>query len=217
MMKCPNCGFENDEKSRECIICGTSFIKPKKEVKKQNSKQQPTRKEVHKQKRIKHQTRQTQNNRNKTTTKDNKQKHEKDKTKKTKLVCIIILLVVIISCVTVVIVHNNQIQSIQWAEFYTSQDPTVGEEATIYVGDEYAGKNVQVSIAYMKDGTYLNNETYELHEVNDYGRIIVNTTPMNQYPDTAIISLKQGSKIITETCYLNQYSGTQHVDLQNTN
>lgn len=109
---------------------------------------------------------------------------------------------------------NDDIYKIDWVEFFLDGNPNTGADATIYVGPEYSGEEVEVSMSYSRNGNYFECEGYHWYTVNDDGTIFVRTTAaLNKYPDTCEISLIHNGKTITATCPMKKHKGTQRTTL----
>ena len=85
--------------------------------------------------------------------------------------------------------------------------------ASIYVGPEHAGEDVQIQIFYSRDGNTLNNGNMVPKTVDSSGYIEVSSADAYKYfPDNAEINLydSTGSKLLaTQEVSLNPESGTQ--------
>lgn len=97
--------------------------------------------------------------------------------------------------------------------FYSDGNPNTGETATIYLGTQNAGKTVQVSTTYYRDGHKFNDGEFATVTVDNSGNIkITDTTPMNKYPDECVIVVDDGSTSVTKTATLGTYKGSQTVN-----
>lgn len=97
--------------------------------------------------------------------------------------------------------NNNNVTNIESVTFYSDGNPNTGEEATIKLGSENAGKSVTLSLEYSRDGTQQNNPEFLTVKADDSGTIqYADTTPMQKYPDQCIITIKDNSGY-TKTAY----------------
>ena len=104
----------------------------------------------------------------------------------------------------------SNINEIYWVEFFLDGNPNTGADATIYVGPEYSGEQVEVSMSYSRNGNYFESEGYNWYTVASDGTIFVRTTPaLNKYPDKCEISLSHNGNTITATCPMKKHKGTQ--------
>ena len=84
--------------------------------------------------------------------------------------------------------------------------------ASIYVGSEHAGENVNIQIFYSRDGSDLNNGNMVPKTVNSEGYIeVASAEAYKYYPDFAEINLydASGNLLDTQSVSLNPESGTQ--------
>lgn len=84
--------------------------------------------------------------------------------------------------------------------------------ASIFVGPEHAGENVQIQIFYSRDGSTLNNGNMVPKTVDSSGYIEVASADAYKYfPDYAEINLydSSGNLLDTQSVSLNPDSGTQ--------
>ena len=84
--------------------------------------------------------------------------------------------------------------------------------ASIFVGPEHAGENVQIQIFYSRDGSTLNNGNMVPKTVDSSGYIEVASADAYKYfPDYAEINLydASGNLLDTQSVSLNPESGTQ--------
>lgn len=84
--------------------------------------------------------------------------------------------------------------------------------ASIFVGPEHAGENVQIQIFYSRDGSTLNNGNMVPKTVDSSGYIEVASADSYKYfPDFAEINLydNSGNLLDTQSVSLNPESGTQ--------
>ena len=84
--------------------------------------------------------------------------------------------------------------------------------ASIFVGSEHAGENVQIQIFYSRDGSTLNNGNMVPKTVDSSGYIEVASAEAYKYfPDYAEINLydSSGNLLDTQSVSLNPDSGTQ--------
>ena len=108
----------------------------------------------------------------------------------------------------------STITHVDWVEFYLDGNPNTGADATIFVGSEYSGEQVEVCMDYSRDGNYFRSEGYHGYTVNNDGTIFVRTTaPLNKYPDKCEISLTHNGNTLSLTCPMKKHKGTQRVTL----
>ncbi|MBE6494400.1 MAG: zinc ribbon domain-containing protein [Methanosphaera stadtmanae] len=99
------------------------------------------------------------------------------------------------------------------ATFYLDGNPNTGITATINVGKEYTGENIEILTTYSRDGYNLNNpSTYENHKVDDEGNIVITVyDPIPKYPDYCNIKIKYNNQIYQFGCDMGKYKGSQTV------
>lgn len=112
----------------------------------------------------------------------------------------------------VTVTADKEINDIIWVQFFSDGNPGTGESATINVGPDFAGEEVEVSMDYSRDGISFDPAPYETHSVSNDGTINIYTaTPMSKYPDKCIIRIRHNNDTITRTCYLEKRKGSQQV------
>ncbi len=96
--------------------------------------------------------------------------------------------------------------------FYSDGNPNTGETATLYLGEENAGKEVQVATQYYRDGTAFNSKNYVTLKISDDGTVkLTDNTPMSKYPDYCEISVLYNGKECGGAVNIAKHSGTQTV------
>lgn len=116
--------------------------------------------------------------------------------------------------------NNNQTSSaseepldIKSVTFYSDGNPNTGEVATINFGSQHAGKTVEVSTVYYRDGVAFNNQEFATVTIADDGTVkITDTTSMRKYPDKCVINVRYESLTFTKTASLGKYTGSQTVN-----
>ena len=84
---------------------------------------------------------------------------------------------------------------------------------TVNVGEQFAGEDVKISVLYSRDGSNLNNGNIVDKTVSDIGEISVPTADvLNSYPDKAIITIYDsvGNPLDTKTVKLKTDTSTQY-------
>ena len=83
---------------------------------------------------------------------------------------------------------------------------------SVYVGEQYAGENVKISVLYSRDGTALNNGNIVPKTVDSSGYVSVpSADAFKYYPDDAYVTLydSNGNVLDTQEVYLSPQSGKQ--------
>jgi hypothetical protein len=83
---------------------------------------------------------------------------------------------------------------------------------SVYVGEEYAGENVKISVLYSRDGSTLNQGNIVPKTVDSSGYVSVpSANAFKYYPDDAVITLydSDGNILDTQEVYLSPESGKQ--------
>ena len=83
---------------------------------------------------------------------------------------------------------------------------------SVYVGEEYAGESVKISVLYSRDGSTLNQGNIVPKTVDSSGYVSVpSANAFKFYPDNAVITLydSDGNVLDTQEVYLTPDSGTQ--------
>ena len=86
-------------------------------------------------------------------------------------------------------------------------------QCSVYVGSEYAGENVKISVLYSRDGSNLNQGKIVPKTVTSDGYVSVpSADAFKKYPDNAIITIydSNGNTLDTETVNLSPSSGSQY-------
>ncbi len=98
--------------------------------------------------------------------------------------------------------------------FYSDGNTDTGETATLYLGQENAGKEVQVATQYYRDDVALNSRNYISLTISDDGTVkITDNTPMSKYPDYCEISVLYNGNECGGAVNLEKHSGSQTVDV----
>ena len=155
------------------------------------------------------------------------------------IICITVLLCITIVCGTVILLNNGEsvnlkdlqenpvnffielvtghkeIEYVGWVDFYLDGNPNTGVDATIYVGEEYAGEEVEIQMDYSRDGYQFQSDPYRNYTVEDNGTIFVRTySALNKYPDECVIKIRQKDPY-TVLCPMEKHKGTQRVYVTN--
>ena len=190
-MFCKFCGTENKDNDKFCKKCGNSLIQDIREV--------------------------------------NHSLHNNNHSSNKNLIiiCITILIIITIISGTILLydyenvissnITNQNNQSINKelqvnnATFYLDGNPNTGITATINVGKEFTGENVEIMTTYSRDGSNLNNPSnYENHEVDTDGNIVITEyAPIPKYPDYCIIEIRHNNKLSKFGCNMGKYKGSQ--------
>lgn len=96
--------------------------------------------------------------------------------------------------------------------FSTGSSKSDKTYCSVYVGEEYAGENVKISVLYSRNGNALNKGNIVPKTVDSSGYVSVpSADAFNYYPDDAYITLydSNGDILDTQEVYLNTKSGTQ--------
>ena len=83
---------------------------------------------------------------------------------------------------------------------------------SVYVGEEYAGENVKISVLYSRDGSTLNQGNIVPKTVDSSGYVSVpSANAFKYYPDDAVVTLydSDGNILDTQEVYLSPESGKQ--------
>ena len=108
--------------------------------------------------------------------------------------------------------NSNKVDKINWATFYADGNPNTGEEVTVNVGPEHAGKTIQLSMNYYRDGYTLIEEAPKNYTVNSEGNVYIpDTAAMARYPDKCMLTVTCDGFTTTATCYLEKRKGSQTV------
>lgn len=108
--------------------------------------------------------------------------------------------------------NSNPIEKINWATFYADGNPNTGEQVTVNVGSQHAGKTLSLSMDYYRDGVTLINEPAKSYTVNGEGNVYIpDTASMARYPDKCVITVTCDGQTITATGYLEKRKGSQTV------
>ena len=116
---------------------------------------------------------------------------------------------------TQLLTGHKEIEYVEWVDFYLDGNPNTGVDATIYVGEDYAGQEVEIQMDYSRDGYQFQSDPYRNYTVADDGSIFVRTySALNKYPDECIIKIRQNNPY-TVLCPMEKHKGTQHVYVTN--
>ncbi|MDO5825842.1 MAG: hypothetical protein Q4Q22_05640 [Methanosphaera sp.] len=108
--------------------------------------------------------------------------------------------------------ESNPLEKINWATFYADGNPNTGEEVTVNVGSQHAGKTVSLSMNYYRDGNTLIEEPAKTYVVNGEGNVYIpDTTSMARYPDKCTITVTCEGHSTTATCNLEKRKGSQTI------
>ena len=83
---------------------------------------------------------------------------------------------------------------------------------SVYVGEEYVGENVKISVLYSRDGSTLNQGNIVPKTVDSSGYVSVpSANAFRYYPDDAVVTLydSDGNILDTQEVYLSPESGKQ--------
>ena len=83
---------------------------------------------------------------------------------------------------------------------------------SVYVGEQYAGESVKISVLYSRDGSNLNQGNIVPKTVDGSGYISVpSANAFKYYPDNAFVTIydSSGNVLDTQEVYLSPSSGTQ--------
>ena len=201
MMKCPNCVTENKDNVKFCKGCGASL----------QSASSPT-----------NQSSGAKNN-------------------NTLIICVaLVLCVVVIGAVvllsngsddsdsSVEVDNSDDVDSVDSSEdssyshnslniisgaISTGSNPEDKTYCDVFVGEQFAGEDVKISVLYKRDGVELNEGNIVPKTVDNNGYISVPSAyAFDKFPDKALITLynPNGDIIDTKTVYLDESSGSQH-------
>lgn len=151
------------------------------------------------------------------------------------VICITVIICISIVCGTVLIINNDnidydtlqdnpqefimqlltgvkKIKEIEWVDFYLDGNPYTGVDATIYVGAEYEGQEVEIQMDYSRDGYMFQSDPYRNYTVESDGTIFVRTySPLNKYPDECTIKIRQNDYQLNTNCNMEKHKGTHRV------
>lgn len=94
----------------------------------------------------------------------------------------------------------------------TGSDPSDKTYCKVYVGSEYAGESVKISVLYSRDGSNLNQGNIVPKTVDSNGYVSVPSAyAFDKYPDNAYITIydSNGAPVDTKTVSLKVESGSQ--------
>ena len=107
---------------------------------------------------------------------------------------------------------SDTLEKINWATFYADGNPNTGEEVTVNVGSQHAGKTLSLSMDYYRDGYTLINEPAKSYTVNSEGNVYIpDTASMARYPDKCTITITCDGQTISATGYLEKRKGSQTI------
>ena len=108
-------------------------------------------------------------------------------------------------------ITNNAVLNVNTASFYLDGNPNSGIPATVNVGKEYSGQNMEIMTTYSRDGSNLNNpSSYENHIVDDEGNIqITEFAPIPRYPDYCLIEIRYNNQTYKFGCNMEKRKGSQ--------
>lgn len=101
---------------------------------------------------------------------------------------------------------------IQSGSFYTGSSASDKTYCTVYVGSQYAGESVKISVLYSNNGDTLNQGNIVPKTVSSDGYVEVPTAyALDYFPDDAYITIydSNGNILDTQEVYLNPTSGKQ--------
>lgn len=113
---------------------------------------------------------------------------------------------------SVTILKPSNSMSILKSTIVTGSHKNDKTKCTVYVGEQYAGENVQISVLYSRDGEYLNEGLLVDKKVSDSGKITVKSKyPLAKYPNNAKITIydSNGNPLDTQTVTLSKNSKLQ--------
>ncbi len=197
-MFCRNCGFENEDNANFCKKCGTSL-----------------------------------NNFNNTIQNDSHipETADNSSTEKKNLIIISITILIILAIIsgTIIFITNNNVNTgssdnqnsaaptaskgltVNTASFYLDGNPNTGITATINVGKEHTGENIDIMTTYSRDGSKLNNpSSFEIHQVDSDGNVVITEYgAIPRYPDYCLIEIRYDNKNYKFGSDMGKYKGTQ--------
>ena len=199
-MFCSKCGFDNKDSSKFCKNCGEPLNIHSKNMKVNTSSQIDGH-------------RSSKNNKNLI------------------ILCVTILIIAALIAGTLLLTNNtenvdssndstNQTNNttmgdkelkVNTATFYLDGNPNSGIPATINVGKEFTGENMEVMTTYSRDGSELNNpSSYENHEVDNEGNIVITEyAPISRYPDYCLIEIRYNGQVYQFGCDMVKGKGSQ--------
>ena len=96
--------------------------------------------------------------------------------------------------------------------FSTGSSKSDKTYCSVYVGEQYAGENVKISVLYSRDGSNLNQGNIVPKTVDGSGYVSVpSADAFKKYPDNAFVTIydSNGKVLDTQEVYLSPSSGTQ--------
>ena len=96
--------------------------------------------------------------------------------------------------------------------FSTGSSKSDKTYCSVYVGEQYAGESVKISVLYSRDGSTLNQGNIVPKTVDSSGYVSVpSANAFKYYPDNAYVTLydSNGKVLDTQEVYLSPESGTQ--------
>ena len=108
-------------------------------------------------------------------------------------------------------VESNNMKT-QSGSFSTGSGKSDLTYCSVYVGEEYAGESVKISVLYSRDGSALNQGNIVPKTVDSSGYISVPSAyAFKSYPDDAYVTIydSNGNVLDTQEVYLSPSSGTQ--------
>ena len=112
------------------------------------------------------------------------------------------------------VVEDNTASKIEIlsGSFSTGSSKSDKTYCSVYVGEQYAGENVKISVLYSRDGSTLNQGNIVPKTVDSSGYVSVpSANAFKYYPDDAYITLydSDGNVLDTQEVYLSPQSGKQ--------
>lgn len=101
---------------------------------------------------------------------------------------------------------------IRSGSFYTGSSLSDKTKCTVFVGSQYSGQQVKISVLYSRDGSNLNQGKVVPVTVDGSGYVTVySANAFKYYPDYAYITLYDGNGYVqdTRTVYMDARGGTQ--------
>lgn len=107
--------------------------------------------------------------------------------------------------------NSNEKVQVNSVTFYSDGNPNTGETATINVGKEHSGKQMEVLTYYYRDNKKFNSQAvFNTVTVDVDGNIVTTDyTPMNKYPDFCHIEIMYDGNIYKYECDIAKHKGTQ--------
>ena len=197
-MFCGNCGFENDDNANFCKKCGNSL-----------------------------------NNFNNTPQSDSyiEDTGDNSSSEKKNLIIISITILIILAIIsgTIIFITNNNVDTgssenqnsaapttnrgltVNTVSYYQDGNPNTGLTATINVGKEHTGENIDIKMTYSRDGSNLNNpSSFEKYNVDNDGNVIVTEySAIPRYPDYCLIEIRYNNNDYKFGVEMGKYKGTQ--------